>query len=365
MSDRINSNLLDYNNLDGIEFAEIDFLQVDTRTISPVISLGYDDFFKEEKLDKDNFRQQIWQLLRFDETNERLIIIYRVCNSPQYYGFAYLKNRYILPIQFNSSVNIAAWITALTAKMNPQINKIITIAEKQSKFSISTMGKDDLFGEAELFLKKNAPKSYKLIEERQIKQNYLDSFQVIKSMEQKIELEETKSLWQEFITIVDSEDVVLNKGVNSELFTSFKTETNLELPPELKLIYSLNNGGKRLFFGFDLMPLDKVIKEWHNWKLIFDDWSLEELTGNNYSDSNKTIGMYTNPRWIPLIDTIGGDFIGMDLMPGKQGKLGQIITFGADTDTITCLANNLNHFLSLSIDLIKKPRLYNPLKKVF
>lgn len=239
------------------------------------------------------------------------------------------------------------------------------MAEKQSQFSISILGKDELFGKPGQFLQKNAPKSYKLIEERKIKQNYLDSFQVLDLMQQAIDLEETKSLWQEFITIVDSEDIVFNNGADSELFTLFKTETSLSLPPELKLIYSLNNGAEKLFFGFDLMPLDKVIKEWHNWKIIFDDWSLEELTGNNYSDRNKTISMYTNPRWIPLIDTIGGNFIGMDLMPGNQGKLGQIITFGADTDTITYLANNLNHFLSLCIVLTKNYSSKNPLAKVF
>jgi hypothetical protein len=108
MSDRIKANLIDYSNLDGIEFAEIDFIQVETTAISPVISLGYDDFFKEEKLDKDSFRQQIWELLQFNETkSEKLIIICQVANPPEYYGFAYLENCYILPIQFSNSVNIA------------------------------------------------------------------------------------------------------------------------------------------------------------------------------------------------------------------------------------------------------------------
>lgn len=365
MSDRIKQYLIDYEEINAIAFEEINFIKVDTEIISPIISLGYDDFFKEEKLDKENFRQQVWELLQFNETkSEKLIIICRVANPPEYYGFSYLENRYILPIQFNNSVNFDAWITALTAKMDSQRNKIITMATKQSRFSISVMGKDELFSEAG-FLAINAPKSYKLAAERQVKQHYLDSFQVLDSMQQEINLEETRSLWQEFITIADYENIILNESADTNLFTLFKTETTLELPPELKLIYRLNNGAERLFFGYDLMPLTKVIQEWHNWKLIFDDWSLEELTGNNYADSHKTLGMYTNPRWIPLIDTIGGNFIGMDLMPGKQGKIGQIITFGADTDTITCLANNLNHFLCLSIELTKNPSSKNTLKRVF
>ena len=183
MSDRI-SNLIDYNNLDRIEFAEINFMQVDTAAISPVISLGYDNFFKREKLDKDSFRQQIWQLLQFDETNDKLIIICLVSDSPKYYGFSYLENSYILPIQFDNSVNFAAWITALTEKMDSQKNKIITMATKRSNFSISLLGKNDLFGETGQFLQRNAPKSYKLKEERQVKQNYLDSFQILDSMQE-------------------------------------------------------------------------------------------------------------------------------------------------------------------------------------
>lgn len=106
MSDRIKQYLIYYEEINAIAFEEINFIQVDTNTISPIISLGYDDFFKEEKLDKDNFRQQIWELLQFDQTkSEKLIIICRVVNPPEYYGFSYLENRYILPIQFSNSVN--------------------------------------------------------------------------------------------------------------------------------------------------------------------------------------------------------------------------------------------------------------------
>lgn len=365
MSDRLNLHLLDYDRINAIEFAKINFIPIETTAISPVISLGYDNFFQEEKLDKDSFRQQVWELVRFDRTDlDKLIIISRITNPPEYYGFSYLKNRYILPIQFHSSVNFDAWIAALTAKMDSQRNKIITTYTHR-QFSVSIIGKNELFDETKLFIARNAPKSYEIEEDRQVKQNYLDSFRILDSMLQEVNLAETRSLWQELIALSKDEDIVLNKSADLSLFTLFKTETALELPPELKLIYSLHDGAARLFFGFDLMSLSKVIQEWHNWKLIFDDWSLEELTGNNYSDSNLTIGMYTNPPSIPLIDLFGGNFIGMDLMPGKRGKLGQIITFGADTDTITCLAKNFNHFLSLSIELIKNPSPKNPLTKVF
>ena len=364
MVNNVDQYLIDYNNLNAVKFAEINFIQVDTTAISPTISLGYDDFFEEEKLDRDSFRQQVWELLQFTETkSDKLIIIDRVSNTHQYYGFSYLQNYYILPVKFDNSLNFAAWISALTAKMNSQKNKII-VTYLNRQFSVSITG-EELFNKTEWFLKTNAPKSYKIGEERQVKQNYLNSFQILDSMKQEIDLEETKSLWKEFIAVADSEDIRLNKGADSDLFTSFETETALLLPPELKLIYSLNNGVEKLFFGFDLMPLTKIVREWQNWKSIFDDWSLEELTGNNYSDSDITLGMYTNPYWIPLIDTIGGNFIGVDLMPGKQGKIGQIITFGADTDTITCLAKNLNHFFSLSIKLTKNSRAKNPLKQVF
>jgi cell wall assembly regulator SMI1 len=141
--------------------------------------------------------------------------------------------------------------------------------------------------------------------------------------------------------------------------------TGFALPAELQVIYQLNDGAKNAFFGLDLMPLSEVIAAWEEWKCIFDDWSLDELMGNNTSDRNKTLGMYTNPYWIPFIDNISGNFFGLDLMPNQAGKRGQIIAFGADTDDIICIADSLNQLLALSIAMIESPEQDNPLVEHF
>ena len=100
---------------------------------------------------------------------------------------------------------------------------------------------------------------------------------------------------------------------------------------------------------YDILPVEKIIKEWKSWQDIFESWSLEELQGNTRSYKNLTLGIHVNPYRVPFIDYIGGNFIGIDLMPGPDGKVGQIIRFGADINTIAVAANNLNELFKLAI----------------
>ena len=106
----------------------------------------------------------------------------------------------------------------------------------------------------------------------------------------------------------------------------------------------------------DLLPLSMVMKHWSDWKTIFDDWTLAELKGNNYSHEDLTIGMYTNPRWIPLVEKYQAHYVGMDLMPGPKGKIGQIIHFGRDQDTIIREAENINRLFDECLGYLTAPR---------
>ena len=89
----------------------------------------------------------------------------------------------------------------------------------------------------------------------------------------------------------------------------------------------------------------KALQEWKNWKQIYDDWPLEDLTGNNDSDANKTLGIYTNPYWIPFLHDGTGNFIAIDYAPNTAGQSGQIIAFGADEIKIRFIAKDMEDFL--------------------
>ena len=129
-------------------------------------------------------------------------------------------------------------------------------------------------------------------------------------------------------------------------YREFKEHTDLDFPENLKTLYQIPNAHLDIH-GLNLMTPNEVIEEWKNWKQIYDDpnWMLIDLTGNNFPDGRKTIGMYTNPYWIPFMATGGGNFVAMDFAPGSKGTSGQIIAFGADEIKIRYLAENLTDFL--------------------
>jgi cell wall assembly regulator SMI1 len=64
---------------------------------------------------------------------------------------------------------------------------------------------------------------------------------------------------------------------------------------------------------------------------------------------------YFHYKWIPLFSDYGGNFIGIDLDPDKNGKKGQIINFGRDEENMFVLGNDLNDFFDLILKEIKKP----------
>jgi len=62
--------------------------------------------------------------------------------------------------------------------------------------------------------------------------------------------------------------------------------------------------------------------------------------------------IYFHNKWIPFISDLGGNYIGYDLDPDKNGTKGQIIIFGRDELESTLVAKSLTAFLTkISDDL--------------
>ena len=85
------------------------------------------------------------------------------------------------------------------------------------------------------------------------------------------------------------------------------------------------------------------------WRQIFDEWTLADLTGNTLPQRGVTQGIYCCPRWIPFVDLVAGNALAIDLLPAKRGHVGQVIAFGADHDQILCVAPDLEAFLDLCL----------------
>lgn len=63
---------------------------------------------------------------------------------------------------------------------------------------------------------------------------------------------------------------------------------------------------------------------------------------------------YFHYKWLPIFSDYGGNFIGFDLDPDKNGTKGQIIIYGRDEEKMIVLADSLNDFLDLSIKEINE-----------
>lgn len=363
MNEAMRESAIVYSTLGDLQFSEIAFMAVNTASIGPVISRGYSSFFKREEYDHNHFSAHLQACIGINDLAvETLMVICQLTDQKvECYGYIYLKDFQIIPVKFASTANFDTWIRGLSEDMDQSKDIVLTVEHRS--FSVSPAEGPDAFAEPAAFLQKHAPKLYRQEAEQMLKQQYLEDFRLLDSMKQEIDLAETKRLWQRFIAL--SESAQGRSGAVAESFEAFERAAGFAFPAELQVIYQLNDGAENAFFGLDLMPLSEVIAEWEAWKSIFDDWSLDELMGNNTSDRNKTLGMYTNPYWIPFIDNVSGNFFGLDLMPNQAGKIGQIISFGADTDEITCIADSLNQLLDLSIAVMESPEQDNPLFEQF
>ncbi|KAF9507862.1 hypothetical protein BS47DRAFT_1303417, partial [Hydnum rufescens UP504] len=138
----------------------------------------------------------------------------------------------------------------------------------------------------------------------------------------------------------------LNYGVLPATLAEIELNLGAQLPKAVRESYLVVDGqeaessagcSEGLFFGLTLLPLDDVLEEWRFWREVDDD----PATGANpqLRDAMQAIPVgwmrreYSCRGWIPLIADRAGNYIGVDLMPGEGGAVGQVIVFGRDFDT--------------------------------
>ncbi len=63
---------------------------------------------------------------------------------------------------------------------------------------------------------------------------------------------------------------------------------------------------------------------------------------------------YFNPKWLPIAQDYGGNFLAIDLDPDIKGKVGQIINCGRDEDELHVVSDSFQDFLQLIIEQLEK-----------
>lgn len=117
-----------------------------------------------------------------------------------------------------------------------------------------------------------------------------------------------------------------------------------------------------LLFGHELMPLldgddclttRSALGNWKDWAEMVDeaergedDGTLDELGEDSTSSPEGSIRrLYASRAWIPLAEIHDSDHFGIDLDPGPNGAVGQVINFGRDQEAKHVLATSWAQFL--------------------
>lgn len=167
--------------------------------------------------------------------------------------------------------------------------------------------------------------------------------------------------WEKFITVVEKafpEFVgALNTGATKNELFEFENSINVALPEEFKDLYTFANGQNdnvnAYFFGMEFLSLNRVKKAYDAEIDVMEAMADEGDMCSSYPENHIKCA-YVNPKWIPIFTDGGGSYIGIDLDPDINGKIGQIINFGTDDEDKIVLADSLVKFIELCTEKLKK-----------
>lgn len=114
-----------------------------------------------------------------------------------------------------------------------------------------------------------------------------------------------------------------------------------------------------------LHELEKSTYNWDGLKFVVFSSGKYDVERTFYDFDNKITftstpenaikKQYFHYKWLPLFSDIGGNYIGIDFDPDKNGKKGQIINFGQNEEQMFVMADSLEEFFDLVLTEIKKP----------
>ena len=146
----------------------------------------------------------------------------------------------------------------------------------------------------------------------------------------------------------------LNPGCTKAELNAFENEMKVKLPPDVRESFLIHNGQKPYadpgaIIGQPLESIQRVQSSLAHWRWRYE----EEQTSDHdpgFREENTSIPIdaiqceYATPGWIPLGDRDGNCY-GVDLNPGPNGVMGQVINFGRDEAEKSVLALSWAHFL--------------------
>lgn len=154
----------------------------------------------------------------------------------------------------------------------------------------------------------------------------------------------------------------LAQGCSEAEIAEFERLVGRDFPESLKALYRWHDGQRGdadtgPFFGLHFLSLTGARAHWESWKKVVDEASPDDMKDLSEFCTSATPGavkaLYANTYWIPFAYDHGGNHLGVDLDPGENGTLGQVINFGRDEENKYVLASSMAAFLEWLVDQLE------------
>jgi len=143
----------------------------------------------------------------------------------------------------------------------------------------------------------------------------------------------------------------LNPGCSNEQLSELERRLNCRLPEDFKALYNRHDGQKGkttgLFCGLEFLSTVNLYDEWTVWRdLVMEDEEYATVIDGESHPHGAIKNVYINLKRIPIARDWGGNYLGVDLEPGSNGTVGQVINCGADESRKFVLASSLFDFMA-------------------
>jgi cell wall assembly regulator SMI1 len=155
----------------------------------------------------------------------------------------------------------------------------------------------------------------------------------------------------------------LGHGATGKQIAAYEAVIGSHLPDDVQSWFRWRNGQKRFpkettLFGYELLSLEASAEEWREWQGVqyvdLNDQIAESCTCRPPAAIRAS---YTLPGWIPLAQSPAqSNYIGIDLNPGPDGNVGQVINFGRDDVDKYVAGKSFADFLEFIVEELESGR---------
>jgi cell wall assembly regulator SMI1 len=136
----------------------------------------------------------------------------------------------------------------------------------------------------------------------------------------------------------------LQPGATKKMIADAEAKLGLSFPDGLKEMLALCDGDDEagLIGGWSLLGIDAIVSRASLMKELQQKGIFDEAEADPHP---RVRSAWWSIRWIPIGSSGGGDLICVDLDPGPQGKVGQVILFYHDDGKRLVIADSLAQWL--------------------